>query len=86
MIITVDEWSKDDRTIFLKYGRAPHGQRATIDADFVRGERYSILAAMSVDGYVGTHAVPGSVDGDEFFDFTVNDIVSFLHSHTLQTY
>ncbi|KAF8220664.1 hypothetical protein L208DRAFT_1066892, partial [Tricholoma matsutake] len=42
---------------------------------FVRGDCYSILAAMSVEGYVGTRIVPGSVDGDEFFDFIVNDIL-----------
>ncbi|KAF8219813.1 hypothetical protein L208DRAFT_1156057, partial [Tricholoma matsutake] len=42
---------------------------------FVCGDCYSILAAMSVEGYVGTHIVPGSVDGDEFFDFIVNDIL-----------
>ena len=78
MIITVDESSKDDQTIFWKYGHAPHGQCATINADFVCGEHYSILAAMSIDGYIGTRAVPGSVDGDKFFDFIVNDIVSFF--------
>lgn len=51
MVITADESSKDDRTIFRRFGRAPAGQRAEIDAPFVRGERYSILAAISVDGY-----------------------------------
>ncbi|KAJ6514351.1 hypothetical protein C8R47DRAFT_1033152, partial [Mycena vitilis] len=43
MIVTADESSKDERTIFRKRGRAPSGHRAEIDADFVRGERYSIL-------------------------------------------
>ncbi|KAJ7242535.1 hypothetical protein C8J57DRAFT_1084317, partial [Mycena rebaudengoi] len=76
MIVTADESSKDERTIFRKRGRAPSGHRAEIDADFVRGDRYSILAAITVDGYLGTRIVPGSVDGDEFFDFIVNDIGS----------
>ena len=53
-VITVDESSKDDRTIFRHFGRAPRGHRASIDADFVHGDHYSIVAAMSVDGYVGT--------------------------------
>ena len=74
-VITADESSKDDRTIFQQWGQAPRGNQASIDADFVRGERYSIVAAMSVDGYVGTCVVPGSVDGDEFFDFIVEDVV-----------
>jgi hypothetical protein len=30
---------------------------------------------MSIEGYVGTHIVPGSVDGDEFFEFIVEDVV-----------
>ncbi|KAJ7732291.1 hypothetical protein B0H16DRAFT_1224848, partial [Mycena metata] len=56
------ESSKDERTIFRKRGRAPSGQRAEIDANFVRGERYSILAAITIQGYIGTRIVSGSVD------------------------
>ena len=74
-VVTSDETSKDDSTIFRRWGRSPFGNQATIDADFVRGERYSIVAAITVDGYIGTRIVPGSVDGDEFFDFIVEDVV-----------
>jgi len=80
MIITVDESSKDGRTIFRKRGRAPKGHRAIIDADFVRGDRYSLLAALSIEGFVGTRAVEGSIDGDEFFDFIVDEIVRGIGS------
>lgn len=76
MVVTADETSKDDRTIFRRFGRAPRGERANSSTDFVRGERYSIVAAISVDGYVATRVVPGSVDGDEFFDFIVQEVVS----------
>ncbi|KIL63076.1 hypothetical protein M378DRAFT_42265, partial [Amanita muscaria Koide BX008] len=58
----LDETSKDDKTLFRSYGRAPAGHRAVIPADFVRGDRYSMVAAMSVDGYIATRVVPGSVD------------------------
>jgi transposase len=82
MIVTADESSKDERTIFRKRGRAPRGHRAEIEANFVRGERYSILAAITIDGYLGTRIISGSVDGDEFFDFIVNDIVcTSISSH-----
>ncbi|KAJ7105263.1 hypothetical protein C8R44DRAFT_528567, partial [Mycena epipterygia] len=37
--------------------------------------RYSIVAALGIDGYVATRVVLGSVDGDEFFDFIVNDVL-----------
>lgn len=58
LIVTVDESSKDGRTIFRKRGRAPRGQRAEISADFVRGDRYSIIATLTVNGYIGTQLCP----------------------------
>lgn len=36
-----------------------------------------MVAAMSIDGYIACHVVPGSVNGDEFFNFVVNEVVSF---------
>ena len=74
-MIFVDETSKDDRTIYRHYGRSVAGRRATINANFVRGERYSMVAALSLDGYEAVRAIPGSVDGEEFLDFVVNDVV-----------
>ncbi len=75
-VVVVDETSKDDRTLARLYGRAPSGQQAVIHANFVRGERYSMVAAMGVDGYIATRVVEGSVDGGEFFDFIINEVVS----------
>jgi transposase len=74
-VVTVDETSKDDRTIFRRYGRAVSGRRAVSHVPFTRGQRYSIVAAMSVDGYVAQRVVEGSVDGDEFFNFIVEEVV-----------
>ena len=83
-VFTADKTSKDDQTIFRHWGRSPRGNQATIDADFLHGEQFSIVAAITVDGYIGTRVVPGSVDGDEFFDFIVEDVVchcfSSIHS------
>jgi transposase len=76
MIVTADESSKDDRTIFRRWGRSGSGERAVIDSNFVRGERYSIVAAISTNGYEGFRVVQGSVDSGEFFDFIVEDVVS----------
>jgi transposase len=74
-LVMIDETSKDDRTIYRHYGRSPANHRATISANFVRGERYSIVAALSVDGYETMSVVPGSLDGELFFDFIVNKVV-----------
>ena len=76
-MVFVDETSKDDRTIYRHYGRAVTGRRATINANFVRGDRFSMVAALSLDGYEAVRVVPGSVDGEEFLDFIVNDVVRF---------
>ncbi len=75
MIVTVDETSKDDRTLFRRWGRSIRGTRAPVEGNFLRGERFSMVAALSLDGYVGARVVPGSVDGEEFFDFIVYDVV-----------
>lgn len=74
-MVFIDETSKDERTIYRHYGRSVAGTRATISANFVRGERYSMVAALSLDGYDTVRVVSGSVDGEEFLDFIANDVV-----------
>jgi hypothetical protein len=74
-LVMVDETSKDDHTIYQHYGRAPASHQATIHANFVQGERYTMVAALSLDGYEATSVVSGSLDGEMFFDFIVNDVV-----------
>ncbi|KAG6894716.1 hypothetical protein C0992_005003, partial [Termitomyces sp. T32_za158] len=77
-IIVVDEISKNECTLFRSQGRAPKSNCATISAPFVQGERYSMVAAIGLNRYVGIHVVEGSVDGNEFFDFIVDDVVSLV--------
>ena len=40
-----------------------------------------MVTALSLDGYEGVHAVPGSVDGEEFLDFIVNIVVHCTFYH-----
>jgi len=75
-VVCLDESSKDGRTIFRKYGRAVRGVRPVVQESLDRGIRYSILPAITVDGYIAVRVVEGSVDGAEFFDFVLNDVVS----------
>ncbi|KAJ7106367.1 hypothetical protein C8R44DRAFT_638728 [Mycena epipterygia] len=42
---------------------------------FVRGVRYSLVAAMSIDGYIAQRVFEGSLDSFDFFDFIVEDVV-----------
>ena len=78
-LVFIDESSKDGRTIFRKYGRAAAGQPATQTVSLNRGQRYSILPALSLDGYMTVRVVEGSVDSTEFFDFIVEDVVRSQH-------
>ncbi|KAG1747177.1 uncharacterized protein EDB91DRAFT_1048553, partial [Suillus paluster] len=66
--VVLDETSKNERTYAWGYGRAPYGQRAQLSDVSVRGDRYSLCAAMTVDGYVATRAVEGPFDAQEFYD------------------
>ncbi|TFK88283.1 hypothetical protein K466DRAFT_645520, partial [Polyporus arcularius HHB13444] len=49
--------------------------RATHSDVFVRGDRYSLAAAMTKDGYIATRVVPGSFDAEKFYDFIVDDVL-----------
>ena len=69
------ESSKDDRTLIRKYGRALSGIDPVLTVSLDRGIRYSILPALTLDGYIAIQAVEGSINGEEFFDFVVNDLV-----------
>ncbi|KAF8151376.1 hypothetical protein B0H34DRAFT_664506 [Crassisporium funariophilum] len=57
------------------FRQAPSGQNADIRGPFIRGQRYSMIAAMSTQGYLVIHVIPGSVDSFAFFDFIVEDVI-----------
>jgi transposase len=73
--VAVDESSKDERTLARHYGRSPIGLPAVYEHQFVRDERYTLTAAMSLRGYIAMRIVEGSMDAYEFFDFIVEDVV-----------
>ncbi|THU93491.1 hypothetical protein K435DRAFT_613236, partial [Dendrothele bispora CBS 962.96] len=47
---------------------------------FVRGTRYSLVAAMSTKGYIATRVIKGSYDAAEFFSFIVDDVVPHMNA------
>ena len=74
-MVILDESSKDNRTMIRKYGCAVSGNDPLLTVSLDRGIRYSILPALTLDGYIAVRAVEGSINGEEFFDFIVNDLV-----------
>ncbi|KAK0464069.1 hypothetical protein IW261DRAFT_1347456 [Armillaria novae-zelandiae] len=79
-ILWIDETSKDDWTIYCHYSHSVSGECATISANFVHGDRYSLVAALGSEGYAAAHVIEGSVNGDEFLDFISYDVVSIVQN------
>ena len=74
-MVVLDESSKDGKILIRKYGWALSGEDAVLHVSLDRGVRYSILPALTTDGYIAVRAVEGSINGEEFFDFIVSDLV-----------
>jgi hypothetical protein len=77
--ICVDETSKNERTYARHYGRAFLGERAELKDVFVRGDRYSLVAALTIDGYIAAEAIPGSFDSMDFLEFIQEQVVHSKH-------
>ena len=75
-MVFLDESSKDDQVLLRVYGRMLSGETPVDYVMLDRGTRYSVLPALTVDGYMAVRVVEGSIDGAEFYDFVVNDVVS----------
>ena len=66
-IVAIDELGAHERTGDRKYGWAPIGQRPVAISDFYRSVRWSILPALSIEGYVGDPLIyHGSINGEVF--------------------
>ncbi|KAJ7632069.1 hypothetical protein B0H17DRAFT_894679, partial [Mycena rosella] len=65
----------NEHDVSRRYGRAPIGFPAHFEDFFIRGMQYSLVAAMSRDGYIAQRVFEGSLDLFDFFDFIVEDVV-----------
>ena len=78
--ICVDETSKNKRAYARLRGWSFFGQPATLSDVFVRGDRYSLVATITIEGYIATCVVPVSLNSFEFYNFIAEDVVSFTPS------
>jgi hypothetical protein len=74
-MVLLDESSKDGHTLFCQYGHALIGETLQESMVHDRGIQYSILPALTLDGYTAICIVEGSIEGKEFFDFVLNEVV-----------
>ncbi|XP_031565977.1 uncharacterized protein LOC116301108 [Actinia tenebrosa] len=66
-LLFVDESAKDSRTFQRRYARDLVGTgRISIKGNFTRGSRYSVLAAISVDGVIASHVIDGAYDREQY--------------------
>ncbi len=86
-IVFIDETSKDNWTIYCHYGHSVVGHRATITTNFMQGDWFSMVAALSLGGYDTVRVVEGSFDREDFLDFITNDVVHcVVHFTSLDFY
>lgn len=74
-IVWLDESSVDDITNQRIRGWAEIGRPCVRRETFIRGQRYSILPALSVDGIVALDIFEGSVTKERFIEFLQSQLV-----------
>lgn len=77
-LVFVDETSKDDRTIYRHYGRSVIGQRASVIQPFKCGTRYSLVAAITVEGYMSMRVIERLVNTISFLNFIIDEVVCYI--------
>ena len=74
-LIFMDEASKDERTLSRGYGYSLKNTFATKKNVFVRGVRYTILPALSLQGIIAVDIMEGSCTKERFKEFVISNVV-----------
>jgi transposase len=73
--VWLDESSVDDFTNLRTEGWAAFGRACVSRETFIRGQRYSVLPALTTDGIVALDIFEGSVNKERFISFIQNNVV-----------
>jgi hypothetical protein len=74
-LIFIDESAANERTADRKYGWAPVGTTPYTTRSFKRSERWSILPAYTMDGFMTWDIRHGSYTAESFEEFIENKIL-----------
>jgi transposase len=74
MLMFIDEAARDRRTSGRPKGWASVGWHCVQHRYFVRGQRYSILPILTIDGILTHDIIPGSATSEQFLQF-LRDLV-----------
>ena len=80
--IFIDESAKDERNLSRRYGYSYVNTRARLRVAFVRGKRYSILPALTLDGIVAVEVIEGSYNKNAFQEFIISQVVCTVYYYT----
>ena len=69
MLMFIDEAARNRRTSGRSKGWASVGRRCVQHRLFVRGQRFSTLPVLTIDGIITHDIIPGSVTSDRFLQF-----------------
>lgn len=76
MMMFIDEAARNRRTSQRSRGWALYGKECIQRRVFVRGERYSILPILTLDGIITYDIIPGPVSSKRFIQFLRELVVS----------
>ena len=85
-LIFIDESAKDERTLTRLYGYSPINTRAKKSVVFIRGKRYTILPALSLEGFITVDIMEGSCDKERFQTFVFTQLVNIIFILFLYNY
>jgi hypothetical protein len=74
--VWLDEAGVDDQTNHRNAGWAHMGQPCVRCETFVRGQRYSVLPALCLEGIIALDIFEGSVTKDRYIKFISEEVVS----------
>jgi len=77
-LIFLDESAKDERTSCRQYGYSSRNQAAIKKVVFIRGTRYTLLPALSLDGIIALDILQGSCTKERFRNFILAQVVSLF--------
>ncbi|KAG1748999.1 uncharacterized protein EDB91DRAFT_1023753, partial [Suillus paluster] len=63
-------------TQIQRYGRAKRSQYASMKGAFVRGQRFTVAAALTMDGIIAGHVLEGSLCHNGYLHFLDYSVVS----------
>ena len=74
-LIFINETAKDERTLIRLYGYSPINTRVKKSIIFVREMRYTILPALSLEGFIAVDIMEGSCNKERFQTFILTQVV-----------